>query len=116
MNIEHVPGFIVGHRQIFPQLRRQVEMIEDEFSGEERSRQIVITVQDPHAHEFIPHHRIMQHFFQLNVAILKFLIVPNSPERVGNIIFPIGLEIQLLLRSEERRVGKECRSRWSPYH
>src|SRR3989441_6128584 len=22
----------------------------------------------------------------------------------------------LMLRSEERRVGKECRSRWSPYH
>ena len=22
----------------------------------------------------------------------------------------------LLCRSEERRVGKECRSRWSPYH
>ena len=20
------------------------------------------------------------------------------------------------IRSEERRVGKECRSRWSPYH
>ena len=24
--------------------------------------------------------------------------------------------INLLTRSEERRVGKECRSRWSPYH
>src|SRR3712207_2144797 len=23
---------------------------------------------------------------------------------------------KLILRSEERRVGKECRSRWSPYH
>src|SRR3712207_9484596 len=23
---------------------------------------------------------------------------------------------RLFLRSEERRVGKECRSRWSPYH
>src|SRR5712664_4913294 len=23
---------------------------------------------------------------------------------------------QRLVRSEERRVGKECRSRWSPYH
>ena len=23
---------------------------------------------------------------------------------------------QLIARSEERRVGKECRSRWSPYH
>ena len=22
----------------------------------------------------------------------------------------------LFIRSEERRVGKECRSRWSPYH
>ena len=23
---------------------------------------------------------------------------------------------KLSFRSEERRVGKECRSRWSPYH
>ena len=23
---------------------------------------------------------------------------------------------RLITRSEERRVGKECRSRWSPYH
>ena len=23
---------------------------------------------------------------------------------------------KMLTRSEERRVGKECRSRWSPYH
>src|SRR6266498_5078847 len=30
---------------------------------------------------------------------------------------PVGLVLLLLLaRSEERRVGKECRSRWSPYH
>ena len=25
-------------------------------------------------------------------------------------------EAELKARSEERRVGKECRSRWSPYH
>ena len=24
--------------------------------------------------------------------------------------------VEALTRSEERRVGKECRSRWSPYH
>ena len=24
--------------------------------------------------------------------------------------------MQQIARSEERRVGKECRSRWSPYH
>ena len=27
-----------------------------------------------------------------------------------------GLSGTWLTRSEERRVGKECRSRWSPYH
>ena len=26
------------------------------------------------------------------------------------------IELKLDERSEERRVGKECRSRWSPYH
>src|SRR2546429_4337051 len=26
------------------------------------------------------------------------------------------LNVKILERSEERRVGKECRSRWSPYH
>src|SRR4030042_3520467 len=26
------------------------------------------------------------------------------------------IEPEVLARSEERRVGKECRSRWSPYH
>ena len=25
-------------------------------------------------------------------------------------------EVIIWFRSEERRVGKECRSRWSPYH
>src|SRR2546430_6903420 len=33
------------------------------------------------------------------------------PERVESLIVQLRRE-----RSEERRVGKECRSRWSPYH
>src|SRR5687768_18543066 len=33
-------------------------------------------------------------------------------------VYGLGIDIYLIdtLRSEERRVGKECRSRWSPYH
>src|SRR3989449_10536640 len=27
-----------------------------------------------------------------------------------------ALAVEITIRSEERRVGKECRSRWSPYH
>src|SRR5260370_39189220 len=38
-----------------------------------------------------------------------------ADSKVKGIIFePRGLRIGW--RSEERRVGKECRSRWSPYH
>ena len=32
------------------------------------------------------------------------------------IIDPLRETEPYLKRSEERRVGKECRSRWSPYH
>src|SRR5256886_1123939 len=31
-------------------------------------------------------------------------------------LYWIAVAFSLSLRSEERRVGKECRSRWSPYH
>ena len=34
-------------------------------------------------------------------------IIKNKYEEIVSVI---------VLRSEERRVGKECRSRWSPYH
>ena len=30
--------------------------------------------------------------------------------------FAEGIHQSGSMRSEERRVGKECRSRWSPYH
>ena len=40
----------------------------------------------------------------LGALVLSLLVSPASAAKV------------LLTRSEERRVGKECRSRWSPYH
>ena len=44
----------------------------------------------------------------------------NIPEDDLKILLAIKLLdeglVSLGKRSEERRVGKECRSRWSPYH
>ena len=37
-------------------------------------------------------------------------------EHFSALIFLTLSNDMLCLRSEERRVGKECRSRWSPYH
>ena len=44
--------------------------------------------------------------------------VTRSEEHTSELQSPLlpYLVCRLLLRSEERRVGKECRSRWSPYH
>ena len=43
------------------------------------------------------------------------ITIPNE-ESGMNIYFGLGMMILMENRSEERRVGKECRSRWSPYH
>ena len=37
-------------------------------------------------------------------------------ENLAKEIRQMAFERKEVLRSEERRVGKECRSRWSPYH
>src|SRR5258708_15376691 len=44
--------------------------------------------------------------FRFQLVVLVILLI----------LTPIGVNAGWPDRSEERRVGKECRSRWSPYH
>ena len=49
----------------------------------------------------------------------EFLECGWEKERTDAMRVCVKLDIPFItldLRSEERRVGKECRSRWSPYH
>ena len=50
--------------------------------------------------------------------ILKQNFIDGGPGFMGIVLACLifGLAIAIERRSEERRVGKECRSRWSPYH
>ena len=50
-----------------------------------------------------------------HVAALLALMLLSA---VTAMLLPTALAsmIDIGVRSEERRVGKECRSRWSPYH
>ena len=41
--------------------------------------------------------------------VISKVSYPEFDNALANCLREIG-------RSEERRVGKECRSRWSPYH
>ena len=50
--------------------------------------------------------------------LLRGKYKPNFTPHVdcGDNVIIINADKVKLTRSEERRVGKECRSRWSPYH
>ena len=55
------------------------------------------------------------------VSLLISILSDHTPQEILDadlyFIEKIGLKEHLSpTRSEERRVGKECRSRWSPYH
>src|SRR5256886_15782266 len=43
-------------------------------------------------------------------------IAVNHQGQFPSVTLSFNLAPRIALRSEERRVGKECRSRWSPYH
>src|SRR2546430_16811921 len=60
----------------------------------------------------VPEHRIVSHLKR---------VAPDTQHalhdiQIGRRILDRAEDHDLLARSEERRVGKECRSRWSPYH
>src|SRR2546430_13375363 len=60
------------------------------------------------------------HSFFIEVSLAaeesdKFLCLRRLPLK-SVVRHYLGFEEDLPDRSEERRVGKECRSRWSPYH
>src|SRR5256885_15961150 len=48
----------------------------------------------------------------MTLAVLRLIGEELRKDRTARVIAQVPVDV----RSEERRVGKECRSRWSPYH
>src|SRR2546429_801415 len=59
---------------------------------------------------------VMESTLRCPVAAACAMRLRTSRTRSGKFCGSINILDVECLRSEERRVGKECRSRWSPYH
>src|SRR5258707_15235591 len=60
---------------------------------------------------FAPQRDVATTLRQFGQAYIKLLCRPGGGSAIRTV-----MSIAERMRSEERRVGKECRSRWSPYH
>ena len=67
---------------------------------------------------------IMKHMTAKEADLLEYALSNKEGitsvrvnERTADVVLCYKIDrATVLSRSEERRVGKECRSRWSPYH
>ena len=53
---------------------------------------------------------------RLIAYIAEAHLTPRTRQVLDRYLDQSIVEYSTWMRSEERRVGKECRSRWSPYH
>ena len=92
-----------------PELQPLVKEAADFFNKCLNAKIPLICVENPiqhkYARQFIPIYTqiIQPHYF-------------GQGESKAPCLWLVGLPKLRRTRSEERRVGKECRSRWSPYH
>src|SRR5574344_2945082 len=91
-------------RDLIPELMGNYHLIAPDLPG---FGQTTAPGRDQFAYTFEHLTDIIDHFTEA-LGIHKFAMY------VFDYGAPIGFRIAV--RSEERRVGKECRSRWSPYH
>ena len=92
-----------------PSLSEAIKELEKEIGIELFKRSSHGTVLTPEGEEFLGYNNC------------NFLISPIPMNTICTLksfnLFSVNfLHINRPPRSEERRVGKECRSRWSPYH
>ena len=62
---------------------------------------------------------IGQKLNKIGIEVLRIVSIRDREDEILEAIDNAMKRVNIVLvtgRSEERRVGKECRSRWSPYH
>src|SRR5256886_15368881 len=72
-----------------------------------------LRVGEANSFDLLTSDQVLGIFDSLTFAFFFVMLVLSS---IALLVGGIGVMAIMMVRSEERRVGKECRSRWSPYH
>ena len=88
--------------------------------ADQQRREILIMLKDGrlNAGEIAEKLQVTPAALSYHLKLLKSADLVSEYKEKNFIFYEINTTVfdELILRSEERRVGKECRSRWSPYH
>src|SRR3712207_2196689 len=100
------------------QMIDDLQRVNNEYKQEGLTEDLVIESADVDAQGQIQQMRNL-----INRGVDAIIVNPNDATALDQVIgqaeqagIPVIAVDQEIDRSEERRVGKECRSRWSPYH
>ena len=110
---ERFPGSVVEFREILLRKDSVIEKAEYRQSIAGAVQTVILTT-----YIFVECLYALIYFQIFLMAGLRFFILQESFEfrQKGTAFTLQGPAYECSGRSEERRVGKECRSRWSPYH
>src|SRR5258708_39020353 len=109
-------SFILNHSQTHSQLNslHSITLIQSQSSSFNLNHHHSISIIITHSQKNSPHKNILHSSIIIthkNILHSSIIITHKNILHSTNFIHS-----QKHFRSEERRVGKECRSRWSPYH
>src|SRR3712207_4298037 len=123
-SIRALAGFLRVNRNT---VARVISDLEREGFVESRRGSGVYVIEPPVDEEELKRHEVLERVMDLaaaqgvSVEELGYALLARAgvePQEKTPILFVecTTPELNQFSRSEERRVGKECRSRWSPYH
>ena len=79
----------------------------DEIKGYFSSSELIVPISESRNSKLTLSGKPTEHFESMTVGTVTVNVTTDDSGDAGD---------STITRSEERRVGKECRSRWSPYH
>ena len=94
----HLPDFLAHKDEL---LSCALKLIETQTTYHEKFRELTLQLEE-----------MLQKRRDLDIQLRQTKV----EDKVSPITINDNIAIVQFQRSEERRVGKECRSRWSPYH